>query len=531
MKGKIFFFSLIAGASLLISNAASAQVDYIGLSRNDYRGTARMQGLGGSYTSLGGDATSIVSNPAGLGFYRRSDFNASIGLNFNNAQGQYYGQSTDANQTNMTLSNISYVHNATKKDFLPGDWRGGNWGFSLNRVKDFNSRYAYKGYNSDNDINDFYVHEANRGGGTYSDMAYDAYLIDHYSSSNGTSRYDRYIPGDVPDEEYSTYQENNVRTYGNEYQWTAGYGGNYKNKLFLGASISLHTMYFRKETEYVEEYIETPLIAQELFENYRLNGTGVSGTFGAIYKPTPALNIGVNVKTPTHYWMREEQDMALSSYFDAWQYEVGEKNVYSHTQGETLTRSVPNGAKEGDILEVNGSDQYSPIYKSDWTLSTPWEVSVGASYFIGKHGFITADVEWVDYSAMTVKSNDFDPSFENDYIGSIYQSVFNVKLGGEARLGMFRLRAGYAHYGDPIKDNSGNGAINEYSFGGGIKKRDWYLDFAVTNTRREFTDSPYSLPNMAVDGPSGPNSRMLYTPVADISTNNWLTQVTLGFTF
>jgi hypothetical protein len=41
-------------------------------------GSARMQGLGGSFGVLGADLSSIAGNPAGLGFYTRSE----VGMNF-----------------------------------------------------------------------------------------------------------------------------------------------------------------------------------------------------------------------------------------------------------------------------------------------------------------------------------------------------------------------------------------------------------------------------------------------------------------
>jgi hypothetical protein len=41
-------------------------------------GTARMQALGGASSALGADLSALTGNPAGLGFYTRSEVNMSL---------------------------------------------------------------------------------------------------------------------------------------------------------------------------------------------------------------------------------------------------------------------------------------------------------------------------------------------------------------------------------------------------------------------------------------------------------------------
>lgn len=48
--------------------------DFAELSRTHLFGTARAMGMGGAFTSLGADLTSMALNPAGLGMYRSSEF-------------------------------------------------------------------------------------------------------------------------------------------------------------------------------------------------------------------------------------------------------------------------------------------------------------------------------------------------------------------------------------------------------------------------------------------------------------------------
>ena len=68
------------GLALLLPAGAAAQsaVDAYNITPTQQRGTARFISMGGAFTSLGGDISSMTQNPAGLGIYRKSD----IGLTF-----------------------------------------------------------------------------------------------------------------------------------------------------------------------------------------------------------------------------------------------------------------------------------------------------------------------------------------------------------------------------------------------------------------------------------------------------------------
>ncbi|MEQ8560818.1 MAG: hypothetical protein RID18_04855, partial [Cytophagales bacterium] len=53
-------------------NSIGYYQDALRFSSTDRGGTARLQGLAGSGVALGGDLSSVIINPAGLGFYNRS---------------------------------------------------------------------------------------------------------------------------------------------------------------------------------------------------------------------------------------------------------------------------------------------------------------------------------------------------------------------------------------------------------------------------------------------------------------------------
>ena len=47
-------------------------------------GTARSQAMGGAFTALGADLSNTYINPAGLGFYNRSEFSGTFNVAGNN---------------------------------------------------------------------------------------------------------------------------------------------------------------------------------------------------------------------------------------------------------------------------------------------------------------------------------------------------------------------------------------------------------------------------------------------------------------
>ena len=69
---KRYIFSL---ACVVLGATVSAQgiFDALRYADNSINGTARYMSMAGAFGALGGDASSIVDNPAGLGIYRSSE--------------------------------------------------------------------------------------------------------------------------------------------------------------------------------------------------------------------------------------------------------------------------------------------------------------------------------------------------------------------------------------------------------------------------------------------------------------------------
>ena len=60
-----------------------------------YGGTARFMSMGGAFTALGGDISSISQNPAGIGVFRSSEITLTPQLYHINTSSNFYGISND----------------------------------------------------------------------------------------------------------------------------------------------------------------------------------------------------------------------------------------------------------------------------------------------------------------------------------------------------------------------------------------------------------------------------------------------------
>ena len=183
-----------------------------------------------------------------------------------------------------------------------------------------------------------------------------------------------------------------------------------------------------------------------------------------------------------------------------------------------VATSLPTGPVGVKVL-----DQSFPLYA--YTITTPFRASGGLAYTLGKHGFISGDVEYVGYSQARLhndsqSSNGDNYAFtaENSDIQTSYKNTVNVRLGAEGRFDVFRVRAGYARYGDPYKiDNNNERTQNFYTLGLGLRQGNFFLDAAGVYTTLNQYHSPYDLGG--------------YEPLVKVNNSRYTTSITAGITF
>src|SRR6478752_7611269 len=91
---------LTGGLVLLFINTLQSQSfsdNALLFSRTRPGGSARIQAMGGAQIALGGDFSSALSNPAGLGMYNRSEITFSPAINKYSTDAEHLGtKSSDA---------------------------------------------------------------------------------------------------------------------------------------------------------------------------------------------------------------------------------------------------------------------------------------------------------------------------------------------------------------------------------------------------------------------------------------------------
>jgi hypothetical protein len=507
MKPLKYFLTLCVALSGM---KASAQIySYNELARtfsqSGTTGAARFQAIGGSHTALAADLTSISSNPAGLGFYKRSELGLSLGLNSLNSTAQYIDGSTDDSKLNVNLPNFGIVFGGNGSyNNQSGDWRGA-FGVSYNRQASLHNNFSYEGTNNRSSFVDYVAEQATLAGYTGAQLDgpdhwnsqsqqalsteglfYQAYLINPTKvNANGVglppyARYDVNSP---------VRQTGSYSSKGAISNWTFGYGTSYKDKFYLGGSLGLARMRFDSKNSIQEVYTTGKSVRGMTYnETLVTDGSGLNISLGIIYKPTNSLRVGAAYTSPT--WYSEIK-------------ETFNQNVTPNVIG---IPSTDNNGKPVTITSVSKVE--SAPNEFTYQLRTPSKASVGIAYFFGKNGFISADVESVGYAGMQVSSEELsasaDANFKNKYNGRIknnYQNAMNVKLGGEYRTGTLNFRAGVAQYGDPYKSSYDGIDRSQLVLSGGIGVRNetFYFDAAVTHSNANSAYTPYVIQRSTSD--------------------------------
>lgn len=446
MKTTIKIIVTICLLKVSVSNAQN-EVDALRYSQTTISGTARYNGMAGAYTALGGDITSINQNPAGLAVYRRNEVVG--GLNFVNSaiQSNYNDTRRENYRSNMGINNVGFLFNNTIQESKYG-WVSNYIAFSYNQTNNFYTRTSIEGVNGTNSMLTYLVDKANNGNGTpvgnldrYSILAFDSYLMDTLPGS--TNKYfGLFSDGGVT-------QSKIINTSGKSSDASISFGGNYKDKLFLGAAASVSSVKYSESTIYSEEDTKDTLDYLKSFElrdNFSTSGYGYNLKVGFIYKPVDWLRLGASVITPTLLNLSDSYSTSISSVWDS--ISMPEK-------------SAPNG-------------------EFDYKLYTPLRANAGIGFIIGKQGIISADYEYIDYTSASLFSNDDAFSSANAGISSKYQKAGNVKIGGEMRLEPFVLRGGYGLYSNPYKTGVNRDASRTYYTGGvGYRQENLFMDVAL----------------------------------------------------
>ncbi|MDR1866225.1 MAG: hypothetical protein LBR08_11725 [Bacteroidales bacterium] len=480
MKKVIFilFFCVVALNHAVSQNAWDA----MRLSQQYAGGTARSLSMSGAFGALGGDLSTLTTNPAGVAVYRGSEFAFTPALSFTNNNATLYNSPNfKENMARFNFSNIGYIY--TWNSYRDKGVQSVTFGMAYNRLNNFSSD-AYIDTRVGSSMMNEFVWNANGGESGiplpdnaldthYERLAYDTYAIDYDNNSTPPVYYNDYINrannfSDQPMKRTMGYR-------GGIGEYAFSLGANISNQVYIGATWGIDDV-TSEEFFTHEERPEFNYLNNFIFKSrYLIKGWGMNFKTGVIYRPINLIRIGAAIHTPTRYWLNSELTTSMETFFN-----TSPDNKADHFYSET------------DLPSENR-----------FKLISPWRYMLSAAIVVGSFGLVSCDAEFVDYSAAKfLPQSEFGIPMNED-IANGYRNTVNLKAGAEFRLGDISLRGGVAHYGTPHRDEviknddfENRGTIS-YSGGIGFRRSNFYMDAAYIYTQYakyhySMYDDPYN---------------------------------------
>ena len=502
-------YYLLAATLFSLPVAAQETYENANLTSTDLNGTARYVGMGGAMEALGADVSTIGSNPAGIGLFRRSQLSVSGGL-LMQSNGKEYG---DGKKTNASFDQIGFVYTTRAS-------RGSNLNFGFNYTKGKNF--------------DFLLNASGKlGNGSQNNQSYLKHVLgsENYGGFDVRKKDDAYIGFASPQANFVSWTWNQLdylyfntllpdaTTAGkfNNYladsytfdKASTGYVGNYdfnisgsiQDQFYLGLTFGLKDVHYDSESRY-NERLSNGVGDVSVLDIRRITGTGFDITAGIIVRPIASspFRIGAYVKTPTWY------DLTTSN--------VTRIDRNTNTSGKNDWGEVPNSY--------------------DYKLWTPWKFGLSLGHTVGNYLALGLTYEFEDHSTLDSRIN--DGGYYNDYYGTYYETssadksmnkhtkqalkgVSTLKMGAEYKpTSNLALRLGYNYISpkynkdaqkDPTIVSPGSAyssstdfvnwdSTNRFTFGIGYQINKFNVDLAYQYSIQKGTFYPFSTMNFSI---------------------------------
>lgn len=522
-KNKLYLLSAVALMSVSSVYAQNAEDIYRISFTNRSSGTARSAAMGGAFTSLGADPSSVHINPAGIGMYRSSEvsFTPSLHASSVRSLSDINNLSIKRNKGSLIINNFSAIfnifndNNSALKGFTLGlSYNRDNYTKFISESKSADSKVPIGDYFSAQlygikedvikslDSDPFGVYRNTPSGLWGAMMAYNNFLIDP-RVVDGITDYavnPDYLPStDLVAPSQKITQKNNT----DNFSISAGF--NIGDMLYLGTSIGARMYDYHKESSYRETDVRgnTGGFTQLDYKQYNnVTGTAFDFKVGATLEPINGLKIGIAMHAPTISFMKDE-------------YYADMHNFYRETPNSTL------------ISEYNAETPYDPI---EYKVKSAPKLLGGISYRL-PFMILSFDYERAWYNKMDVRGMNGGEDILNSEIANTYKPTDSYMGGVEVQpMPGFFVRGGYAYYGSALKnEESKYGTTQNISFGLGIKREFYYIDLTYINSA--YSTLPYKYYGGYFDGPAEQEQFVGSESIISQKFNNSTVSLTVGFRF
>jgi hypothetical protein len=503
---KIFITVLVLLGTCTFASAQD-ETDALFFSQQQAGTTARSIGIGGAVGSVGADFATLGVNPAALGRYSKDELTITPSFNMLSTPTMYSGSKMSNSNTKFNMQNIGWV-TAARNNSRRSGLRSSGFALGFNKVANFNREYLYSGQTSGTSLMDAVAKRINNsggstylfGGGAYVEdlMAYNTYLIDRASD---TMQVRSYVPTGA------LQQSKSYKAKGAINELAVSLGANYNDEIYIGGTLGLPLVNYAATTIYTEldksGNINNDFASLQQSTYRQTNGLGANLKFGLIYLPkTSNLRVGAAFHGPTWFSLTDEYRFALNA------------NV------ENLLGAGNGQLSEGTV--VTPDPNFTLI--SDYKVSTPYKAVLSGTYMFGKQGFLSADVDMVNYKSSRVKfaTDAAYTSLITQVIQNEYKTAANARVGAEMRADNFSFRAGAAYFGNPYALGSkyGTAARTQLSAGVGFRSTSFFMDAAYAYTAQAQKDFPYVYENNGV-----------LNTAARVANNGALLALTIGWKY
>lgn len=398
MKKTLVLMS-VGAAFLLKAQDVSTLQNTVDIYSNTQKiGSAKFNSMAGSNGALGGDATSLLTNPAGLGVAISGDASVTLGITSNKNTSTINGASFDYNINKADISNASGIISIPLMTETP--WKFVNIG----------------------------VNFSNRSIENY---------VETPGNTNVIIQKDLVDPLGNPLVGNLTYMGHAYDRTGYQSVLNFGVGANYNNTLYFGAGLNFHNSDVTNfdTAAFLLDADNSINNFSKQYTPFQEQSNGFSASLGVIGKVNNQLRLGLALETPT-WW---QLDRVYSEY-----YEQTDGIYYSDFQEERNLRTpmratisgafVPNKNFSLNVDYTLGLTK--PKYSVDGPAETELnnyftdnykntsEVRIGAEYRIkafrlrGGYAFTSSPFDSTNISAFTNSGSVANTSYDNLILGS-----------------------------------------------------------------------------------------------------------------